>query len=350
MLQMIEIDGSYGEGGGQILRTSLSLSCLFGKPFRIFDIRKARKKPGLMPQHLTAVRAAQMLSGAKVSGDRHGSTELIFSPGKIRGGHFSFDIGTAGSIALVLQTLFPALIFSGQKSRLIISGGTHVPFSPSIDYLRNIFALTLKKMGITLNLAIESYGFYPRGGGKVRAEIFPSTTVNPVKVSERGKVIRLKGYSGVGNLPLSIAERQRNTFVEKVHEVLGKTFPIDIEVVDAPTPGQGTFLFAAAESEHCIAGFASLGERGKKAEVVGAEAAAELLDYFESGAALDHHLADQIALYLALAKGESSFTTSKITSHLLTNLWAISLFHEFGYSVGGKTGEPGRVTVQGNPV
>lgn len=343
---MIEIDGSYGEGGGQILRTALSLSCMFRKPFRISDIRKGRKKPGLMPQHLTSVRAAQLLSHAEVKGDDVGSMELAFSPREVKSGEFLFDIGTAGSTMLVLQTLIPALIFSGGKSSLILKGGTHVPFSPSFHYVSEVFLPFLEKLGMKILLGIESYGFYPKGGGKIRADIFPVKTVRPLKVAERGRIVSLKGCSGVGNLPLSIAERQRKGLLEKLHkEIGGLECPEEIELLEVPTPGQGTFIFLRAEAENSVSGFTSLGERGKRAEAVGEEAADEFIRYYSSGAALDPHLPDQLVLYLTMSDGESEFSASRITQHLLTNLWVIGLFQRFKYSIEGEIGKPGKVRV-----
>ena len=382
---MIEIDGSYGEGGGQILRTALSLSCLFERPFRIFNIRKGRKKPGLMPQHLTAVRAAQLLSNAEVTGNNTGSTELVFSPGEVRGGDFFFDIGTAGSTSLVLQTIIPALVFSRgvqipfkdsmenenppqspfakgglrgitgkvgdggllkQKSTITLKGGTHVPFSPCFQYLAGVFATFLKKIGIEIRLTIESYGFYPKGGGNIKAEVFPAQDIKPLNILEKGHMTRLRGYSGVGNLPLSIAERQRNAMVEKIYSIIKDLVcPLDVELMNVQTPGQGTFVFLKSESEHSIAGFTSLGEWGKRAEVVGEEAATEFINYYETASALDPHISDQIVLYLSLCKEESIFTTSCITEHLMTNLWVIGLFHELRYSVEGEVGKPGIVRI-----
>jgi RNA 3'-terminal phosphate cyclase (ATP) len=363
---MIEIDGSYGEGGGQILRTALSLSCLLKNPFRIFNIRKARKKPGLMPQHLTCVRAAQLLSNAKLTGDQKGSTELVFSPGEVKGGDFYFDIGTAGSTSLVLQTLIPAIVFSKiinnppfppllkggemeflkEKTTIILKGGTHVPFSPSFHYLVCVFAPFLKMIGIDLQLAIDSYGFYPKGGGKVRADIFPIKNIKPLNIMERGRILRLRGYSGVGNLPLTIAERQKGALLEKTYsQIKDLNCPVDIELLNVSTPGQGTFIFLQSESKNSIAGFTSLGERGKRAEVVGKEAAIEFLRYFSTNAALDSHISDQIVLYLSVCREESVFTTSCITQHLMTNLWVIGLFHEFRYSVEGEIGKPGTVKI-----
>ncbi|MCL4476177.1 MAG: RNA 3'-terminal phosphate cyclase [Nitrospirae bacterium] len=343
---MIEIDGSFGEGGGQILRTALSLSCMFRKPFRIINIRKGRKKPGLMPQHLTGVRAAQLLSHAEVTGDHIGSVELTFTPGEVKGGSFFFDIGTAGSTMLVLQTLIPALILVGGRTEIILKGGTHVPFSPSFHYVNEVFVPFLERLGIRILLSIESYGFYPKGGGKIRAEIFPARRIRPLTILERGRIVALKGCSGVANLPLSIAERQWKGSLEKVHsEIKDLRCPESLDLLDAPAIGQGTFIFLKAQSEHSLAGFTSLGERGKKAELVGEEAASEFVQYYYTDAALDPHLPDQLVLYLSLSDGESEFTTSRITQHLLTNLWVIGLFHEFKYSVEGESGKPGKVKV-----
>lgn len=345
---MIEIDGSYGEGGGQIVRTALSLSCLFQKPFRIFNIRKNRKKPGLRPQHLTCVKAAQRITDAEVKGVCQESTELFFSPGRVQAGSFSFDIGTAGSTSLVLQTLIPALVFSGQKTTVTLTGGTHVPFSPSFHYLSAVFVSFLEQIGIRIQLSIDSYGFYPMGGGRIQADIFPAEKVTPLQITGRGHLLGFSGYSGVGNLPLNIAVRQRNAFLNKalsgVKEL--KKSP-DIDLLEVTTPGKGTFIDIVASFEHSIAGFTGLGEINKKAEVVGEEAAGEFIKYYRTGAALDSHMADQIVLYLSLCNGESAFSVSAITNHLITNLWAIGLFHDIHYALEGETGEKGMVRLKG---
>ena len=345
---MIEIDGSYGEGGGQIIRTALSLSCLFQQPFRIFNIRKNRRKPGLRPQHLTCVKAAQQITGATVRGDYRESAELFFSPGKVRSGCFSFDIGTAGSTSLVLQTLIPALAFSGHETAIALTGGTHVPFSPSFHYLSTVFLRFLEKIGIRVRLSLEAYGFYPRGGGRIQADIFPAERINPLVIRDRGNFLELFGHSGVGNLPLSIAERQRNAFLKKIMLILKNSRePMDIDLLDVKTPGKGTFLDIAARFDQSIAGFTGLGAIGKKAESVGEEAAGEYIKYFRTDAAVDSHMADQICLYLSLCNRESYFTASAITNHLLTNLWVIGLFHEIRYSLKGEPGEKGTLRIQG---
>jgi len=345
---IIEIDGSFGEGGGQILRTALSLSCLLEKPFRICNIRRGRARPGLMPQHLAAVRAAQHLARAEVSGDAAGSAELSFLPRRAEGGEFTFDIGTAGSISLVLQTIFPPLLFCRVKSRVILIGGTHVPFSPSFQYLAEIFAPFLRKLGFEVRLNIDAYGFYPRGGGRVRAEIWPAGKGTPLQTRERGKLVRFDGCSAVGNLPLSIAGRQKVACLATIHAGIPalRNLP-SIDLRNVPTPGQGTFVFLRSESENSLAGFTSLGARGRRAEAVGEEAAREFLAHFGTDAALDPHLADQIVLYLSLCEEESLFTTSCITRHLLTNLRVIGLFHEFSYAIDGEMGEPGTVRING---
>jgi len=345
---MIEIDGNYGEGGGQILRTALGLSCLYQVPFRIANIRRRREKPGLMPQHLTAVRAAQMISGAAVAGDFKGSTELSFAPNGLRGGDIFYDIGTAGSTALVLQTLLPALAFGcNANSTVTLKGGTHVPFSPSFQYVNEVFAPLLSLLGINVKFKIVSYGFYPRGGGEVRMEIHPVKKVKPLILKERGSVVELTGISGVGNLPLSIAERQRKAALAGIAgRIKPGASPVRIDLHNVPGPAQGTFIFLKMQFEHTAAGFTALGARGKPAEKVGQEAAADLVNFYTSGAPVDRHLADQIVLYLALCEEESEFVVSGISQHLLTNLWVISRFHNLKYSIDGEAGQAGRVRIK----
>jgi len=338
MRDTVEIDGSVGEGGGQILRTSLSLSCITGRPLRIFNIRKGREKPGLMPQHITCVNAVSKIANADVSGNEVGSTELLFTPRKITPGEYIFDIKTAGSISLVFQTIFPPLLSTTKTSRITIKGGTHVPFSPTYHYIAGVFIPVLNKMGIEANCSINRYGFYPKGGGEVEFEISPIKKLKGVNLTSRGKLLSINGYSGVARLPLKIAERQRNSLLQQLHPLSA-----NIKILNVLSPGEGTFTFIKAEYENTIAGFSSLGKRGKPAEEVGREAAKEFINFHNTSASLDPHLSDQIVIYLALSEEDSSFTTSRITQHLMTNLWVIKRFLKINYHIEGDINSEGKI-------
>lgn len=340
---MLEIDGSYGEGGGQILRTSLGLSCLLQRPFRMYNIRKGRRKPGLMPQHLACVRALARVFRATVRGDHEASTEIVFDPGKPASGDYYFDIGTAGSTSLLLQAILPSLIRVRGGSGITLRGGTHVPFSPPFHYIHDVFVPSLLRIGIRVNTHLLRFGFYPRGGGEVRMEISPSEEVKGLTLSERGGTISVRGVSAVGNLPASIAERQSKAAAGLLRS---QGLDAEMDLLEVPAFGKGTFLFILFESENCLAGFSALGEPGKKAEAVGEEAAGELIDYYRTTACLDPHLADQIVPYLAAAGESSSFTTSSVSGHLLTNLWVTEKFAGIKYVVEGEKGRPGKVSIR----
>ncbi len=339
---MLEIDGSFGEGGGQILRTALSLSCLLRKPFRMFNIRKGRRKSGLMPQHLTCVHALALISNASVHGGAIGSAELVFEPDEPKPGDYFFDIGTAGSTSLLLQAILPPLVFSKKESRITLTGGTHVPFSPPYHYISGVFIPMLSRLGIKIQVSILRYGFYPKGGGRIYVEVFPSAGAKGLSLTNRGEVKKVSGISAVSDLPLGIAERQKRAVLRLLEQ---SKIAAEIETLQVTSYSPGTFVFLESPAENCNAGFSSLGERGKKAETVGEEAARELLDYYSSDACLDPHLADQIVLYLAAADSGSAFTTSRITDHLLTNLQVIEKFLGIRYAVEGEKGNPGRISI-----
>ncbi len=347
--KVLRIDGSHGEGGGQILRTSLALSCVHGQPIEILNIRSARKKPGLQPQHLTAVKAAAEISHAHVEGNSLGSAAIRFSPVATRGGDYFFDVsetkGSAGSTSLVLQTILLPLCFADRPSNVVMQGGTHVPWSPTFHYLKNAYLPMLSHMGVNADVRIEKWGWYPEGGGKVALSIRPGNELLPVTLTERGKLVKVTGVSAVANLLRDIAVRQRNRAAQML---LQKGIDAEIEIVSAPSPGKGTLLFLLAEFVNVSAGFDALGAIGKRAEEVADEASLALYEHIESDAALDPHLADQIIPYLALAEGTSEFTTSRITRHLLTNIWVVEQFMDVSISVQGNEGEIGRITVKSN--
>jgi RNA 3'-terminal phosphate cyclase (ATP) len=340
-MNTLEIDGSFGEGGGQILRTALSLSCIKGLSFRLFNIRKGRRKPGLMPQHLTCIEAVTEVCRARVSGNQKNSTELTFHPGKINAGTYVFDIKTAGSISLVLQTLLPLLIHTDSPSQITIKGGTHVPFSPTYHYLSNVFIPVLSRIGIKAESSINTYGFYPKGGGETTFSISPAKNICSINMHTKGELVSLSGYSGVSRLPKSIAERQKNAIMGNLPFLTA-----DVQVLDVSSPGEGTFVFLKGEYKHTLTGFSSLGKRGKPAETVGKEAAEEFLAFHKSQGCLDPHLSDQIVMYLCLSQEDSSFTTSRITQHLLTNLWVIEKFLNIQYEIEGDIHSEGKIQLK----
>ena len=343
---LVRIDGSFGEGGGQILRTSLALSCVLGQPMEITNIRKARKSPGLRPQHRTAVMAAASITGAEVQGAELSSAALQFRPNRTSGGSYRFDVaekqGSAGSVSLVLQTILLPLCFAEQPSEVLVKGGTHVPWSPSFHYLHSIVVPLLERIGARIELSIASWGWYPIGNGQVSARIEPAKSLQPLTMMDRGGLVRVTGISAVSNLPGHIATRQRDRAVA----VLGRQgIDASIETLSAASLSKGSFLFLAAEFEHISAGFGSLGAIGKRAEDVADEACNGLLSHLYSKGALDPHLADQVVPWLAFCQGTSEFTTSRVTRHLLTNLWVVQQFMDIDVQVEGREGEEGRVVI-----
>ncbi|WP_332879756.1 RNA 3'-terminal phosphate cyclase [Massilia sp. S19_KUP03_FR1] len=318
---MIEIDGSEGEGGGQVLRTALTLSMITGQPFRIVRIRARRIKPGLMRQHLAAVQAAAAISGAEVTGAQIGSTELLFQPQAIRGGDYTFAIGSAGSCTLVLQTILPALLFAPVASTVRISGGTHNPLAPPAPFLQRAYLPVLHQMGADVVLDVERVGFYPAGGGVLVARVAPCAGLAPVELCERGA--RSAGYaeSVIAGVPLDVATRE----LEGVSSGLGWTGD-DLRVVRlAPEYGPGNVLLATIVYEHVTAVFAGFGEKSVRAEAVAKALVGRVRRYIASGAVADEYLADQLMLPFALAGG-GTFTVDKVSQHALTNASIIERF------------------------
>lgn len=341
---MLVIDGSLGEGGGQILRTSLSLAALTGRDVTIENIRAGRDKPGLRPQHLTGVLAVAEICGAEVRGADVGSMRLVFKPHAIRPGSYEFDVSkiraSAGSVNLVLQTVIWPLAFAGKRSRVVIKGGTHVPFAPTFNYIGETFLPAVARMGLLCSYQMKTAGYYPAGGGEVRLEIEPVQALCSIRLTEREQA-RVELTSAVSNLPRHIADRQMNTGIERVR-ALG--FKPACETTEYPSPGKGTVFFISLAAGDVRAGFQSLGEIGKPAEKVASEACDEFEAYVRSGAALDKHLADQLIIPMALAKGPSEFTTCEVTQHLLTHISIVERFLPARFEVSGEVGKPGTVT------
>ncbi len=312
----MKLDGSFGEGGGQILRTAVALSAVTGTPVEIENIRKGRPKPGLSAQHVKAVEGLARICEGQVTGCQLKSTRLCFTPGKIRGGNFEIDIGTAGSISLFLQCLMPALMHAPGTVRIKITGGTDVQWSPSIDYMRFVTLEALRKMGYECDIRLITRGYYPRGGGCVEAIINPSS-LNHIDFDEN-KCSHVDGISHSSGLPAHVAQRQASSAAKRLCE-LGYESRILTEVNEHPSTGSGITLWCGA-----VGGIA-LGRPGLRAEKVGEIAADAIIDELRSGAGVDEFLADQLIPYMALAGG-GSFTTRKITLHTKTNIWLTEQF------------------------
>ncbi|MCS7177968.1 MAG: RNA 3'-terminal phosphate cyclase [Anaerolineae bacterium] len=346
----VSIDGSVGEGGGQVLRTSLTLSVLTGQPVEIVRIRAGRPNPGLQPQHLTAVQAAAAICQARVEGAELGSQTLRFAPQSPPvPGAYTFDVaevagrGSAGAVGLVFQTLFLPLALAPGESHLTLRGGTHVPWAPSVDYLREVFLPMAARMGLDAEIDLVSWGFYPAGGGEIRVRIRGrSGALRPITLTDRGAVQRVWGRGVVSNLPAHIPQRM----VDRARNRLARAgLKADLQplVVRGAGPGAGIFLFV--QYEHARAGFTAYGRKGLPADQVADAACQDLLAHHETGAPVDPHLADQLLLPMALAEGPSRLVTSAITSHLLTNLVVLRAFLPIQATVEGEVGRPGIVTV-----
>ena len=318
---MIEIDGSEGEGGGQILRSSLSLAICTQQAFRIVNIRANRDKPGLRRQHLTAVNAAARICGAEVDGAELASRALTFRPGKLLAGDYSFDIGTAGSCTLVFQTVLPALLTAAGESRVRILGGTHNNGSPPFDFLARSFLPLLARMGANVELTLASYGFYPRGGGEIRARILPAKQLGGLVLEARGALLRGFAEAYVAAIPLHVVQRE----LEVVRRRLGFA-QADLLLQALPNDaGPGNAVTITLEHEHVTEVFTGFGEKGLPAEVVAERAVAGARVYLAANAAVDEHLADQLLLPMALGSG-GSFMARKVTPHVHSNAVVIERF------------------------
>jgi RNA 3'-terminal phosphate cyclase (ATP) len=314
------IDGAFGEGGGQIVRTALSLSACTGRSVRIERVRARRRRPGLQPQHLAAVRAMQTICGASVEGDELGSDALSFEPGPVQAGRYRFDVGTAGSTALVLQTVLPALAGAQGPSEVEIVGGTHNPLAPTFEFLNESFLPLLARIGVDVRLELVRYGFYPRGGGCLRAHVRGSTHWRPLVLRDRGAILRRSIEILLSRLPAHVAERELGVLCARLGVDRADTL---VRAIHALSPGNVAVV--RIESDALSLVLTELGVRGRRAEDVAEAFAERVIRYLRIGAPIDEHLADQILLPLALARG-GAFVTVAPSDHALTNAAVIEKF------------------------
>lgn len=339
MSARIDIDGSVGEGGGQILRSALTLSLVTGRPFHIDRIRAGREKPGLLRQHLTAVHAAASMSGARVSGAELGSSTLDFAPAVIEGGEYRLAVGTAGSATLVLQTVLPALLVATRPSRLTLEGGTHNPYAPPFDFLSKTFLPLVRQMGASVDLALDAYGFYPAGGGRFSVSVEPCTGLTPLRLVERGDVtVRARGL--VASLPGRIAKRELSVVRQRLG--IDRT-QCRIEAIETSV-GPGNILLIELESNEVTEVVTGFGIKGVTAERVASDACDEVEAYLKAGVPVGSHLADQLLVPMALAGG-GAFRTLTPSTHTTTNAEVIRRFLDVPISIEQEQGDVYRVVV-----
>ncbi|MBD3882403.1 RNA 3'-phosphate cyclase [Phormidium tenue FACHB-886] len=331
---MLQIDGAYGEGGGQILRTSLSLAAITGQPIRIDRIRAKREKPGLAIQHLTGVRAAAALCQAKVAGDRVGSTQLEFIPSQpVQAGQYTFDVaqtvgtGSAGAVTLILQTILLPLALAAGESIVTLRGGTFVAWSPPAPYIEQVYLPFLREMGVQATAKLSAWGWYPRGGGELQLEVSGNGggvgSLSGIDLLERGALQQVKGLAIVTELPSHIPQRMASRAENLLTQAQLKA---QVQPRRERGVGPGAGIFLAAEYEHARTGFGAVGKIGLPAEEVAAIATQELVNFHANGAPVDVHLADQLLLPAALASEPSQYRAAEISLHLTTNAWVIEQF------------------------
>lgn len=346
---MIDVDGSMMEGGGQLLRMATTYSAVTGIPIRVRNIRAGRKPPGLKPQHLTTLKAVAEICKAEASGLSLGSREIEFRPSHPRGGSYSFDIGTAGSVSLLLQCVAPVAAFADSEMRIRVAGGTAVEWSPPIPMLEKVVWGAAREMGFEGEIKVRREGFYPRGGGLVEVAFTPVDQLKPLVVRGYERVDVIGGISLCGRLPEHVAERQARS-AETVLKNAGYRADIEHRVAVGRTEplSPGSFICLWAETTpKSFLGADALGARGKPAEKVGAEAAESLIAQLKTGATVDLHTADSLILWCSLAEGESSFATSKLTPHTETAIELANIITDAKFKVDGDLGNPARIICRG---
>jgi len=339
---VLEIDGSYGEGGGQLVRMAVALSALTSTPFRVVKVRAKRKPPGLAAQHVTAIRAVATMCDARIEGVEMASQAFTFEPGDLHGGKYSFDIGTAGSITLVLQACLPAAFRTGD-TELEIRRATDVPWSPPLDYFGHVFLGLLRKMGGRADVEVAMRGYYPRGGGLVRVRVEEPAKWRPLQLPSRGGITQIAGRAHASNLPEDVVGRMKSSALSELSNFMNVRIHSEILGTDRAA-GPGGALVLWAETPETILGASGLAEKGKRAERVGREAAIGLLGEMDSRATLDLHASDQILAYTALATGPSEFVVREVTDHARTMMWLLSSFEGTKFHIASEGGLQ-RVTV-----
>jgi RNA 3'-terminal phosphate cyclase (ATP) len=338
---MLTLDGSFGEGGGQILRTALALSTCTQQPFHITGIRAARKNPGLQPQHLAAVNAAATISQAQVQGATKGSDELRFTPQKVQAGHYHFNIGTAGSTMLVLQTILPALTLAAKPSTITLEGGTHNPFAPPFTFIKESFLPLFNKMGARVSTTLEQLGFAPQGGGKVHVKIEPTAHLQPLLLTDRGDILEQYAEVLIAHLPVHIAERE----LAVIHNNLAYAGDHLHTHVNNKAKGPGNIVSVIIKSEQITECFSAFGQRGIPAEQVALEVVKQVQCYINAGVPVGPYLADQLLLPLALA-GSGEFVTMKPSLHATTNMSVITKFIQVSFTNSEISPDVWRITLQ----
>lgn len=352
-MMSVHIDGSIGEGGGQVFRNSISYASITGTTLKITNIRANRSPPGLKPQHLTALRLITKITGARVSGGHKGAKEVTFKPQKIKGGEYTADTGTAGSITLILQAVLPILPFADSPVKLELRGGTDVKWSPPIDALKFVFLPFLRSIGVKCKLKLIRRGHYPRGGGIVKLHSQPITDpLNPMKLTEKGKINAIKGRSHCVSLPRHVAVRQAKAARKTLNSHGYKDVSIEVEWYEKSEdphkgPGSGIVLWVESSRGTLLEGD-SLGAKGKPAETVGEEAARNLIEQIKGNGAVDVHHTDHLIPFMAMAKGESIIHSTEMSSHTFTAIKIAEKFFNIDFKVEEKQGKEGVISVKGH--